>query len=357
MGITTKKDSHMKMINEFSLSRQIYESFTIKIENLIRNILSESSIKIHSINSRTKGIKEFSEKIVRIGKNYSSFREVTDLSGVRIICLLSDQVDKIAEIIKKNFTIIDNLSVDKRQINDPDRFGYLSLHYVIKLSEERVKLDEYNKYEGLLCEIQIRSILQHTWAEIEHDLGYKSAIAIPKDIKRRFYRLAGLLELADDEFNRLQKDIDKYTSLVETEIKLSPQKLFIDKISLSKFIITSPTIKELDDEIAKIMGGAEIEENPLISEFDLKSIKLFNIKTINDLDQLLKENFKKIIKFAKIWIKDHRFKTINRGISVFYLFYVLSINTKDINKISNHIHIYPFADKSKLINRLFSIKL
>lgn len=85
---------------------------------------------------------------------------------------------------------------------EPDRFGYCSVHYVVEMSQKRLNLYEHQAYEGLKCEIQIRSVLQHAWAEIEHDLGYKSEIAIPKRIRRNFSRLAGLLEIADKEISR-----------------------------------------------------------------------------------------------------------------------------------------------------------
>ena len=65
---------------------------------------------------------------------------------------------------------------------------------------ERMVLRENKAFEGLKCEIQIRSVLQHAWAEIEHDLGYKSELTIPKEVRRSFSRLAGLLELGDKEF-------------------------------------------------------------------------------------------------------------------------------------------------------------
>lgn len=84
------------------------------------------------------------------------------------------------------------------------RFGYQSIHYLVTLKEPRTRLDEYARFERAIVELQVRTILQHAWAEIEHDIQYKSASAIPAVISRRFLTLAGLLELADREFQAIQ---------------------------------------------------------------------------------------------------------------------------------------------------------
>ena len=89
-----------------------------------------------------------------------------------------------------------------------ERFGYQSEHYLVRLSNKRTALPEYNPHLGLVAEVQVRTILQHAWAEIEHDIQYKSSITIPNTIRRRFMALAGVLEIADREFQAIQ-DEDK----------------------------------------------------------------------------------------------------------------------------------------------------
>ncbi|MCQ5042062.1 hypothetical protein NE654_13385, partial [Akkermansia muciniphila] len=73
---------------------------------------------------------------------------------------------------ENEFIIDRDISIDKRKSLDPKRFGYRSLHYVVHIDPKYVKAQEYHKYHNLKLEIQISSILQYTWAEIEHDLGY-----------------------------------------------------------------------------------------------------------------------------------------------------------------------------------------
>lgn len=169
-----------ELTEEYQQVRSTYEAFAVKVEELIRALLEQKEIPHHSITSRAKDVKSFADKISREGKAYKAVSEVTDLAGIRIICYLSDDVDVIAKVIRDEFTVVEERSVDKRKTLDPDRFGYISLHYVAKLPDERVNWTEYQSYRDLLCEIQIRTILQHAWAEIEHDLGYKSSIGIPQ---------------------------------------------------------------------------------------------------------------------------------------------------------------------------------
>ena len=147
----------------------------MRMETLLRQLLREREIPVHSISSRLKSRGSLAKKVERKGTSYSDLSDVTDLAGLRIVTYFSDQVDEIAGLIESEFQLDHHNSIDKRADLDPDRFGYLSLHYVVSLSPSRAALTEYRALAGLKAEIQIRSILQHAWAEIEHDLGYKTA--------------------------------------------------------------------------------------------------------------------------------------------------------------------------------------
>ena len=164
-------------------------------------------------------------------------------------------MDLVAEIIEREFLVIPEHSQDKRALLDPDRFGYLSIHYVVKISEERKDLTEYKRFEDCLFEIQIRSILQHSWAEIEHDLGYKTEEEIPRDTRRQFSRLAGLLEIADDEFLDIRIDLTEYENTVAEKISTAPDTVLIDKASITTLIQENENIKALDTTIAEITNS------------------------------------------------------------------------------------------------------
>ena len=107
------------------------------------------------------------------------------LYGARLITYFADEVEHLASLVETEFEIDRVNSVDKRQTQEPDRFGYLSVHYIAELKDTRTSLPEYRRFKGVKFEVQVRSILQHTWAEIEHDLQYKNVEAIPRELRRR----------------------------------------------------------------------------------------------------------------------------------------------------------------------------
>jgi hypothetical protein len=130
--------------------------------------------------------------------------------------------------------------VDKtEQLHQEERLGYHSVHYVVALGDGRRGLPEYARYDGLLVEIQVRTVLQHAWAEIEHDIQYKARTALPSEIRRRFITLAGLLEIADREFQDIQTESDlRLTAaraslaagrLEEVEITPDSLKAYLDR--------------------------------------------------------------------------------------------------------------------------------
>jgi ppGpp synthetase/RelA/SpoT-type nucleotidyltranferase len=71
--------------------------------------------------------------------------------------------------------------------------------------------------------------LQHAWAEIEHDLGYKTALGVPRNVRRQFSRLAGLLEIADTEFASIRDRLSSYERDLPGLIEQSPDEVLLDK--------------------------------------------------------------------------------------------------------------------------------
>jgi len=311
-----------KILSEFDEKSSLYESFTEKQEKLISELLHEQSFTPHSVRSRMKRRESLKGKLEGANRDYSSLGDITDISGVRIITYFSEEVDKVAGYIEREFQVLKQHSLDKRQTLDPDRFGYLSLHYVVRMSPARLALTEYRKFVGLTCEIQIRSILQHAWPEIEHDLGYKSKVAIPKAVQRRFSRLASLLELADEEFAAIRKELSSYEKALPRAMEEAPGDVTLDKLSLSVFLHSNPVAKALDEAIASIFD-AQIGSSDA-GDLDVRILAYFGIQTVAELDDALMTRDEEIRKFAKLWIGDSREEFISQGIWTLYLGYVLA---------------------------------
>jgi putative GTP pyrophosphokinase len=190
-------------------------------------------------------------------------------------------------LIRKEFQIDLENSIDKRQ-QTANEFGYRSLHLVSQIDESRLKLTEYKKYSEIKFEIQIRSILQHAWAEIEHDLGYKSKSSLPNNTKRSFNRLAALLESADIEFDRLKKDLEGYKESVENEIIISPQSVPINQASIGSLSLSNPTFVNLREFLTEKYDVEFYEENEFYDYLEV--FQLFNINNIKQLQDLIETN-------------------------------------------------------------------
>ncbi len=137
---------------------------------------------------------------------------------IRIITFFPNSVSQIDEIISEEFEILER-SDKAEKLLDEERFGYKSVHYLVTFSTKRASLAEYAKFSKTIFEVQVRTILQHAWAEIEHDIQYKSTSVIPQKISRRFNALAGMLEVADREFQAVQDEDNRLRQVARQMIK------------------------------------------------------------------------------------------------------------------------------------------
>ena len=278
-------NSTKKIIKQYHDNQDIYRSLKHDIEDIFSRIIETNHFRISNMAIRIKSEDALTKKITYKNK-YQDISEITDVVACRIITLFEDDVDRIYECVKQNFDIVEYN--DKRKKNYEDRidFGYNSLHLLIKFNEERCQLIEYSAYKDLVFELQIRTTLQHSWAEIEHGLGYKSQYEIPKDIRRRLTRLSASLELLDEEFVQIAKEVDEYNKgIVHIEKVL---KTDINVNSLIQYVNTSPRINGILEKLHaeyqfKFSRDAElISQSRLIQRFHYMGYTYIN--ELDDFD-------------------------------------------------------------------------
>lgn len=276
------------ILKEYDSSKILLDNLDRTLLNLINSLLEQKSIRVHQVQTRVKDRDSLENKIIRKNDKYGSLSDITDIVGVRIITYFDDEVDQIAAMIEEEFVIDQDNSVDKQKI-DNDKFGYRSLHYVANLKRDRINLPEYSSCGERKFEFQIRTILQHSWAEIEHDLGYKGEFEIPSTAKRTFYRVAALLEQADIEFVKLKSTITEYETSLSRDIKANPSQIEINKASLTSFMSENDNVITFEDSVF-------IDEYGLIiKEFDVESFS--HDKLINRIKKLGIENIKQLEEF------------------------------------------------------------
>ena len=257
------------------------EDISKKAYDLLRRAIREQNIYVTAFECRVKTEQSLAGKLERKGAKYKTIYDVTDLVGVRVITFYTDEVDKVAAIAKRIFDIDWQESVDKRKLHQLDSFGYNSLHYICRLKEQNPELG------NLRFELQMRTALQHVWSTIEHDTGYKGEVKLPKEYRRQFSRLAGMLELVDDEFSRLRTVLTNYRRQIQALVKnghLNDVTLSGD--SFRSYLELHP-FDRLNRRIAAV-NQAEIYPVSVMNFLPL--LESFGMETLGDVQQLIEEN-------------------------------------------------------------------
>jgi ppGpp synthetase/RelA/SpoT-type nucleotidyltranferase len=210
---------------------------------------------------RAKAISSFAEKIQRKKTDHGDpVSEFTDLCGGRVITTTPSEVEAICKFIEEHFNIDWENSIDVSQRHKPAEFGYRSVHYIVQLKKNVFPTDDINikipsfayptKNCPMKAEIQVRTLLEHSWAVFAHDRTYKSSFRIPDKWQRELAAVAATLEDADKAFERIQTGLKTYASsykvyMTEGQIREEIKKL--------KFILSyDPRNAELASRIGQL---------------------------------------------------------------------------------------------------------
>jgi putative GTP pyrophosphokinase len=259
--------------------RPTYEALTSLLRVTIENLVRADGIEYLAVTSRTKSVESFVEKTTR--KGYLAPDQATDLAGIRVITFVEPDAVRASNLFSRAFTAHQSKSLDKSEELGDSQVGYRSVHLVCELSADRIALPEYKPYQGLFFEIQVRTVLQHAWAEIEHDRGYKFKGVLPQALRRRLNLLAGQLEMADQEFARLARDVD--THAADLRRKQAQGSLDIELTSDS----IAPFLREQKIRNLRINASPADRFAGVIDE-----LQVFGVKTLADLQGLLSDDFR-----------------------------------------------------------------
>ena len=269
-------DLHTEMLlEEYRGALPVFEKMEAEVVGRLREALQRNGLIVTAIESRIKSEESLAGKLALKGAKYATLSDITDILGARIVTFYTDDVDRIAAITEQLFEIDWKNSVDKRMLHQLDSFGYNSLHYICKLPGYDYRF-----------ELQLRTTLQHAWASINHDIGYKTGVEIPREYLRRINRLAGILEMADDEFSRIRREITDYRRRVQALVqngKLDDVQL--DGDTFNSYLQARP-FDALNKRIAAI-NQAEIQEVPLMRY--LRVFKALGCRTLGDVERLKKQ--------------------------------------------------------------------
>ncbi|WP_288800484.1 hypothetical protein [uncultured Fibrobacter sp.] len=193
-----------------------------KIKSLIEEIIHThfpDAVVSCRLKKEDECIKKFKrkylEKYEENGEDYIIKDKITDILGLRIVCLYENNIQEIVNVLKKEFLVIDETNKTKKLEESSDIFGYKGHHLDLSISDQRKRLAEYEFLKNERFEVQIRSIIQDAWSTLDHKIKYKKNI--PNDLKRQINALAALFEIADREFTQIREKTESYENLSPTE--------------------------------------------------------------------------------------------------------------------------------------------
>ena len=277
MGNQVKLDPHGELLlRQYRELLPTLDKLAKESYEILHHALREQGIYVTAIEHRVKTEKSLIGKIELKGAKYKSIEDITDLVGLRVITFYTDEVDKVAAIAKRIFDIDWKESVDKRKLHQLDSFGYNSLHYICRM-----------KTGGPRFELQMRTALQHVWSTIEHDTGYKGDVKIPREYMRQFSRLAGMLELVDEEFSRLRIVLTDYRRQTLALVKNGK----LDDVPLSRDTFHSfLELQPFDRLNRRIAAVNQAEIFPVSMMSYLPVLESLGLETLGDVQHFIDEN-------------------------------------------------------------------
>ena len=246
-----------------------------EVYNTLKSTFEQAGLLVAAIEYRVKTENSLAGKLELKGGKYKSLADITDIIGLRVITFYTDDVDKVASAVERLFVVDWDNSVDKRKIHEIDSFGYLSLHYICSKEGFPYRFG-----------IQMRTVLQHAWANMNHDTGYKSGVEVPKVYLRNLSRLAGMLELVDEQFSLIRSELTDYRRRVRALVASGNlDDAPLDGDTFRSFLELKP-FDVLNRRIASV-NQAEIQDVPLMPY--LAVFKMLECHTLGDVSKMIKD--------------------------------------------------------------------
>jgi len=251
------------------------------LELCIKEAISVMS-PVPAVKGRVKSFESYFKKYIRLLKSGlgGGSPQISDLIGVRIICLFPEDLCVVEKLIHEKFRVIE--VENKGRDHSFREFGYESIHLLIDIPENII---QKNNSHSKTAEIQIRTILQDAWAEVEHELIYKAQFT-PFDapLKRKLAAVNASLSLADTIF----QEIRNYQQALNGELGKRRDSFFRkieDSTDAILFSDEKPQTKEESSFIEKKEKNGEplFSSSPAsIDELLLKALSAHNKKQFSE---------------------------------------------------------------------------
>ena len=335
------KETKDKMLKEYLSSQLLYVEFTSYTENKIKNILIENGIKYQSLNSRVKSYDSLKNKLTEqiINGIHGNIKKLNDLSGVRVIFYNEDDLKKFNNII------YDEFNVESYRLSE-DIMKYDGINITISLKKD------INKFKGMLCEVQLTTILSYAMNEFGHNIIYKDVDELQSKDNKEYERIEKIFEKARKDILNVVASLEFINRRIDS-IKIGAKniELLLDK-DFNKKLQEVKSLDELECIINKM-----IEIIPLVNEYEEKYKSIYDsgiiysivkkfselpVKTDNSLSYDTYEyKFEKLLDFLQyykyLWLDDFK--------NIILILYEISINNNILSKFDKFIKNLIVSDK------------
>ena len=282
----------------YDSNRQRFEAAKNAYVSLITARLKEGEgDAVSKIEAR---VKDKEECIKKFDRKYRSRLEadeqpyeirnfISDLIGIRILCLYEDRIATVAQLLMQSFNLIEVTDKITAVESTEDSFGYKGLHLDLALPDELTTLPKYLAVADCTCEVQIRSLIQDAWSVLDHEIKYKKSI--PNELKRRINVLSALFELADREFKEIR---NATTELIQQATAAPVGDSVVER---NEGAVSTPASEKIVNafNFLRVAGHffKEFEfEDDKVDDFVQDILRLDSNFTRADLHQSLLENLK-----------------------------------------------------------------
>jgi predicted RNase H-like nuclease/ppGpp synthetase/RelA/SpoT-type nucleotidyltranferase len=222
-------------VRVYASTQAMRQRATDQFVRLVTSILDDAGINYLTVTGRAKSVSSFATKAARLDRGRPRYRkpleEITDQIGIRVITYVESDVQAVVDLLGDQVVVHDDRDMGQETAEE-GRFGYASRHLLVGLDPAGAVQPDYDLLPGRQAQVQIRTVLQHAWAEFEHDIRYKGTIPAEhvSEFDRRFTLAAGLLELADREFSAIRERLREGVGEVPLEAedddpRISPREL------------------------------------------------------------------------------------------------------------------------------------
>ncbi len=270
--------------------RPTYEKSLMRLQKYIRKLLLKTDINFN-IKYRLKSFDSYFQKLIRYRQKGIDPLIINDIIGLRIICPFLEDVERVERILRDNFNV---LEIEHKHAHKAvTEFSYEAVHLTLELPEKY--FEGFIPYSGPTCEVQLRTILQDAWAEVEHELIYKANFSMLNEpVKRKLASLNATLTLSDIIFQEI-RDYQKEIQTLREKCHVSmTEKITFPNGSAIHFNDEGNKETALQEIPQGIISRSKIEKQ-LFEALEAHSEHQYK-KAIQIYTQILKQRLKPVIR-------------------------------------------------------------